>query len=434
MADYRESLAPMLAQPFGYVDPTNPPPIAPGMVFEKIDGHGLLREFSAIPYDDSPAAPVAAEVVFHAAGLDVAAFHETTPTMLPRHAADEVHAWKGPHPVIPATELTVQIATWKGRVTQAEVEFPSPGSTGDGSPAGWRKIRGLFMMAAQGLAGFFGIMLARRNWKKERVDKRGALRIASFSFVLSMITWAGRVHPVASDDLFGLFFAAVGDSLLWSAMLWVLYLALEPAVRARWPHAIVTWNRILAGRWSDAQVASHILIGAAIGMGATAVFILRATWGNTGLDSGGLLWPLMSVRAWVASLAALVNSALYAGLLAFFAIFGLRVMLRKDWLAAIVASVLFAFGEGEVVNSPDVLVSAAMYVSIYVVLMFVLLRFGLVTTLSMIVFINSIERMVLGTDLRAWWAPYGLATMTVIIGFASYAFWRSSGTTDLTPE
>jgi hypothetical protein len=45
-----------------------------------------------------------------------------------------------------------------------------------------------------------------------------------------------------------------GDWLLWGAGFWLLYLALEPAVRAHWPHSIVTWNRILAGRWKDAQV------------------------------------------------------------------------------------------------------------------------------------------------------------------------------------
>ena len=52
---------------------------------------------------------------------------------------------------------------------------------------------------------------------------------------------------------------------MWGAALALLYIALEPLVRARWPHSIVTWNRLLAGRWLDAQVGSHILIGATVG-------------------------------------------------------------------------------------------------------------------------------------------------------------------------
>lgn len=57
-----------------------------------------------------------------------------------------------------------------------------------------------------------------------------------------------------------------------AAALWFAYLALEPEVRARWPHSIVTWNRVLAGRWWDAQVGSHVLIGAAVGSGLWIFF------------------------------------------------------------------------------------------------------------------------------------------------------------------
>ena len=60
-------------------------------------------------------------------------------------------------------------------------------------------------------------------------------------------------------------------------MIWLLYIALEPAVRARWPHAILTWSRVLAGRWQDAQVAAHVLYGALVGL-IIAAFFLAANW------------------------------------------------------------------------------------------------------------------------------------------------------------
>ena len=371
MAVYRESLSPLEASPDGYVDENNPPPIDPGMVFERVDGHGLLREFSAVPYkEDAPAAPIkavptepvpteavpnATEAVFRAAGLDLKNFTETPPLLVPRHAADQLRAWKGPHPEIPDTELTVEIATWKGRVTDALVEFPWYRSADPVNEVQslLRKLRGMFVLAAIGAAVFFGILLSRRNWKKERVDKKGALRIAVACFAFSMVGWAGRVHPIPSDEMFSLFVSTAGDALFGAALVWILYLALEPAVRARWPHAIVTWNRVLAGRWKDAQVGSHVLIGAALGTGMWAlVEIATAKFENT-LSVGISLWPLLGARQWVAAYVQNAQEALIFGLLEFFAIFGLRVLLKKDWLAAIAASVFFTVTQNDLFGDPN---------------------------------------------------------------------------------
>jgi serine/threonine protein kinase len=435
MAIYRESLSPLEASPLGYVDETNPPPIKPGMVFEKIDGHGLLREFSAVPYEgESLTAPVDIETVFRAAGLDLNTFTETTPRLLPKHAADQLRAWKGPHPKIPNTELMVEIAMWKGRVTQALVEFPGYRQADPiaQSRSSLRKLRGLFLYAAIGAAGFFGILLARRNWKKERVDKKGTLRVAIACFVLGMLAWVGLVHPIASDDMFDLFFAMAGESLFSAGIVWVLYLALEPAVRARWPHAIVTWNRILAGRWNDAQVASHILIGAALGTAMWVMTVIPIAEPKNLLYQGISIWPLLGVRPWMAGYVLNIRDALVIGLIAFFAIFGLRVSLKKDWLAAIAASVLFTISQNDILSDPNWQKTVVFYLFLYAILMFALLRVGLVTTISAMFFINAMNRICLGGDLKAWWAPSGFAGIFLLVAISSYAFWKSIGAYDMT--
>jgi predicted Ser/Thr protein kinase len=434
MALYRESLKPLEALPDGGVDETNPPPIDPGMVFERIDGHGLLREFSAIPYDaDALATPINIDAVFRAAGLDRNTFTEAAPLLLPQHAADQLRAWKGPHPKIPDMELMVEIATWKGRVTQAVVGFPwnrvADPVGGGRSIAG--KLRGLFLLGAIGAAGFFGILLARRNWKKDRVDKKGALRIAIACFAMHIVVWIGRVHPIPSDDMFDLFFSTVGVALLSAGVVWMLYLALEPAVRSRWPHAIVTWNRILAGQWKDAQVGSHMLIGAALGTGMWALLDIATIEPNQ-LSVGIALWPLLGARAWVSAYVLNAEDALILGLLAFFAIFGLRVLLKKDWLAAIAASILFTATQNDILNDPHWQKQLAIYLTLYAIIMFVLLRVGLVTTISAMFFLNALNRVCLGSDWKAWWAPDGFATIVLLVTLSSYALWRSRGAPDLT--
>ena len=46
---------------------------------------------------------------------------------------------------------------------------------------------------------------------------------------------------------------------------WLDYLALEPFVRRRWPEAMISWTRLLGGRFADPLVARDILIGCAAG-------------------------------------------------------------------------------------------------------------------------------------------------------------------------
>jgi len=84
-----------------------------------------------------------------------------------------------------------------------------------------------------------------------------------------------------------------------------------------------------------------------------------------------------------------------------------------------------------VVNSPDWKAAAAIYVVLFAVLIFGLLRFGLVATISAVYFINSFSAITLGADWKTWFAPAGLATLLLLLGIAMFAFWRSLGSREL---
>jgi serine/threonine-protein kinase len=434
-ADYRESAVPLVAEPTGDVSRNNPPQVAQGMAYLRLDGLGRLLEFSAVPYElpDQLKEPIEPRTVFHAAGLDIAGFTEVQPRELPTAPADELRAWKGPHPKIPNTELTIEIASWRGRITRARVAPPWAGPNPKPPAGPTANLGDIYGMAITFLVLLFALLFARRNWKLGRVDRNGALRVAAARFVLALISWVGSVHAVASAEMFNLISRAAADWLLSAALLWVVYLALEPAVRARWPHSLVTWNRVMAGRWLDPLVASHVLIGGVVGCMIWQAFALSGIWfgARNIMDSPGSLFYVEGARHWISGNAGCLGGALRIGLTFFFALFVLRTLLRRDWLAAAVASLFGLFMEGSVVNSPDWPIKAVVYSIVYFTIFIVLLRFGLVATISAVFFINSFNGMPLGMDWTTWYAPYALATLALLLAITAVAFWRSLGSRGL---
>jgi serine/threonine-protein kinase len=434
-ANYRESLSPLVADPYGDVTQDNPAPTAPGMVRITLDGASRLREFQANPYKDSQALtpPVAADAVFHAAGLDIARFTEAPAAFVPATASDQLRAWKGPHPHLPGVNLTLDLASWKGRITEASVHFDWPkGAAADPSPSNLAsRLQGIVLMAVAAFGLLAVVLLARRNWRLGHVDRKGALRIGIARCLLGLVTWIGTVHPVPDESMIPFFFANCAAWLMWGAALALIYIALEPLVRARWPHSIVTWNRLLAGRWLDAQVGSHILIGATVGAVVWVVADWIGDWQYGGLSTLGGLNSALGARQWLAAHTSLMEGSLLFGLFIFFAICGLRRLVRRDVLAAVLAALLLLLGNGGVFSSPDWKVALAIYLGLYSVLLFVLLRLGLVATMTATFFIDSFNLITLGWDWKAWYAPFGLATFLLLLGIAIFAFWRSLGSHEL---
>ena len=435
---YRESLAPLDAQPYGIVTATNPVPLSPGMATVTLDGNGHLRDFLAMPYA-AGSSPTAPETVFRAAGLDMTRFTETTPEDVPARPFDQRRAWRGPHPKIPNTQLLVEVASWKGQIAHASVTIdrPKAASNAAAGPTLVGRIRNVGIWSMQAMAALFVFLLAVRNLRLRRTDLHGALRVAAACFLLAGVTWAGAVHPLASDALLNHALAAAGDWLLSAAVLFLVYLALEPEVRARWPHSIVTWNRVLAGRWRDPQVASDILIGAAVGAGMFTFFKLVFVLLTRHLEPVSFDASLrfaMGTRHWLGGHADHLGEALRMGLMIFLAIFGLRQILRRDTLAAVAVALMFTMVESDVIYAQNWALMTLLYLLVYSALAFVLLRCGLVATIAAVFFADSGNAVLLGGDWNTWYAPYGIASLLLLIGIAVWAFWRSLGGRELIGE
>jgi serine/threonine-protein kinase len=369
-ATYREALRPMVASPTGDVTDFNPPPIEPGMVSLLIDGQGRLRTFLAVPYGDA-IEPVAPETVFHAAQLDFGKFAEATPQSKPIIVYDQLRAWKGPHPGIPGAELTVEIASWKGRVTSAKVLAPWSAGRGTApeSNSFLSAIRYNLFAFLRVAVLLVAVVLAPRNWRLERADRRGAQRIAAAKFLLGMAGWICFAHLVPNDDSLALATNAIALSLF-------------PA-------------------------AAY------------------------GLDTTPGLFLLTGTRQWFAGIANRASDALQLGLIVFFALFVLRQILRRNWIAAIVAAVIFSLVENDLANSLSWQIELAAYILLFSALIFCLLRFGLVVAVPAVFFLNTINGATVGTDLSTWYAPTGLITLALVLAITLFAFRRCVGETNL---
>ena len=95
----------------------------------------------------------------------------------------------------------------------------------------------------------FSATIARKNWLSNRADRRGALKLLLFRVVSTMVAWLCSAHYVPDGRMLNFGSYNLAMALLSGFILWQLYLAMEPTLRARWPQSIVTWNRALSGRW-----------------------------------------------------------------------------------------------------------------------------------------------------------------------------------------
>jgi len=73
----------------------------------------------------------------------------------------------------------------------------------------------------------------RRNLRLGRDDRRGAFRLAVFVLVVLALAWGIEAHYLPTSDEFGLFVIITSVALLVAALVWLVYISLEPFARRR---------------------------------------------------------------------------------------------------------------------------------------------------------------------------------------------------------
>jgi serine/threonine-protein kinase len=267
----------------------------------------------------------------------------------------------------------------------------------------------------------------RRNLRLQRSDTRGALRLGGTVLLSFLAMWLLSAHHVPSIDEFDSILIALSWALLATALIIVLYLALEPYVRRRDPHTLISWSRLLAGQWRDPLVGRDLLIGAAYGVLLTVFVqsdnVLLPLFGKLppmpgGLGSSGLL----GVRPALGALLFYILFFVLDSLLIFFFLFLLRLILRKDWIAALVL-VLVGAGTNTGGEYPiATFVSAAV---IWVSVVLILKKFGLLALVVGFVVQNVLIVFPTTAHFSRWYANAGLAGIVVIALAAAYGFYTA---------
>jgi serine/threonine-protein kinase len=375
---------------------------------------------------DSTTGAVDWSPLFDAAGFDVASFTPTIPRRNPLITCGHRLAWEGAD--LEAELIRIEACSFSGKPAYFEV-IPKwrmeDSSTTPSASSFWNAI--FFTTLLIGVVGG-GTVVARRNLRLGRGDKRGALRVASFVFSLTALAWALQAHHVAAFSEIGLFFDFLGFGLVIAGCVWVVYIALEPYARRLWPQGLISWTRLLSGRFRDPLVGRDILIGAAAGV------FTPCWWGFYDLLIGWLALPAEPPRtASLLSLSGLAETignycqdcsqALYISVGWLFLLLLLRVILRRQWIAVSVA-VLFTVGTA-VPSFANPVMGTAFLAIAFGVFLFVLLRIGLLSAVAFFVYMYLSAWVVLTLDSSAWYAGRSWFTLLLFAGIAGYGFWTS---------
>jgi len=425
--------APML----GTVWTDDPPLDISGMTLVQLNPLGRLTHFIAVPPQvEKPAGaapPPDWAPLFSAAGLDPSKWTPAQPMWTPPVYSDARAAWTGTLAERPDIPMRIEAASYRGKPVYFELIGPwthplrmEPYHLTPSEQVGL--VVAIILMLAM-LVG--GALFARRNLRLGRGDRRGAARIATFVFVVWALAWSFGAHHVPNFDEIGQILMFLCFGISFSCFFWLLYIAMEPYVRRRWPATLVSWSRLLAGGFRDPLVGRDVLAGCLLG--AFSITLVRLGWfvpSWLGYPPSkpykGPDWQFLGARTIIADLSNNWILSLFVSFVILFVLFLLRALLRKEWVAAIVCILLLTFFRPPTAESltPVILVTTLISTGLSV---FLMIRFGLLAVVANYVFNNILGSFPLTTQMSAWYSGLSVAGILLMAAVVFFGFYTSLG-------
>jgi Protein kinase domain len=413
----------------------NPPPTSPGMLRLTLDDRGRLVFFEAEPQLMVRHAPQAKSPpwngLFAAAGLDITRFHSVEPMWIPRSHGTEWAAWEGTLADFPDITLRVESSAFRGMPVSFRTIWPWTPPAQPAAPPPARSFRQLAPSMLGNILLVGTLLMARSNVRAGRGDRRGAARLFVFTIVIWIASWVMGARQYRSfDTQDGRFFEFLSHALFNSAVVWMLYLALEPYVRRFSPAILISWTRVLSGQIADPRVGRDLLIGIAVGIVMALVgFSSMAIPQWLGEPpptprTSSLQFLLGTSSAIGAILRSIPNALQVATALAVSFAFGRALLRHTAGGAILAAAVLFVFVIAEV-SWDRPLLSALMVLGIVVPPIATLMYGGLLAATVAFVVNQVLSTSPLTLDLSR---PYVLAIMWsvfLVVGLALFGYYAS---------
>jgi serine/threonine-protein kinase len=403
----------------------------PGMTRVVLDAEGRLAAFAAVPpaYATEESAdaqfdwtPVLTEAGFKPSDLQPA------PSLWSLGLdADLRAAWSGSLVDQPGVLFHIEAAARRGRLVSFEMRGPwvVPPAPGPRAPEinklGISVELTRFAILAALLLGFLTILAAacltaRRNLRLGRGDRRGAFRLAVFTFLSIFLGDLCRAdHTALLIEELNLLQQLASQALYGALVVWVAYVAVEPAVRRRWPETLISWSRLLNGRFKDPLVGRDVLAGTIAGAGLALLFQ------NVGAFNA-VLSTLSEARhlAYYVLVAGPIAVAYALGML--FVLHMLHVLTGRPWLARLLVF-LWILTTSLVAFERESLLILTTSTAMALLLCFVLIRLGLFATAVMWFSHGVLLRAPLTLDGSAWYAGRSFAVLglfAVLLAASAY--------------
>ena len=450
---YRRSPVPMAsAQPARSVSWEDPPQRIPGMAAVLLSPEGRLAGLTVVPPAEAPPGPHPEpdwSPLLEAAGFDPKALEPVEPRRTPTVFADRRAAW-----VLPAgpdgAPVRIEAGSFAGKPVSFAVQPDRPGAC-EPSELLRRRCLGcaaeMFARLIDAAVLLGGGVLAWRNLRTGRGDRRGALKLAVAVGLLQLAAFALDGHyPPSAAELVQFAGIRVAASLYAGALAWLFYVGVEPYVRRIWPEVLIAWSRLLSGRVHDPYVGREVLVGGLSGL------IVLLVWQADSLVAaavvGGEVVPKSIPEAGMAldggrhALALGLRDAGFAiryGLTYLVLALLMRVTLRSHRAAAggVAATLLATFA----LQGAHPVWSWVVFIPAAVTIAWVMLRVGLLAMMTGTLFFFLFETFPATLNPSDWYAGVGWlgpVTAGALSAFAyhsvhypsrrGHGFWASSST------
>ncbi len=436
------SLVPL--SPVRNISDVDPPFEISGMTALTLDPDGRLISFFAVPpqKDDRTPEPTVAPnwpALFELAGLDMTKFRPVRPEWLPRGEADSREAWEGTA-FDSQRSVRVEAAAWRGQPIYFQTIWPwtRPNrmeTSGESAEVRYTNYAAEIVTMAL-LAG--ALFLARRNVRAGRSDTKGALRLGTVAVFAQLITWAlNDPHVGNPAQEINRFFESLGESLFAGGVLYVMHLAVEPAMRRHWPNSLLGWTRLLRGEIVDARVGRDMLFGLGAGALITLLIFARgplnhiagahypvASFGNTRYFEG-----LHYVIGFLFSL--LVFQTVFNAMWCILTIVGLMRLFKKLWIVGTAATVAFTFLAARelFIDAPGLLsINLLIAFTVVAVITVLAIHVGLLATVVAFAVSFTLTATPWTFDSTAWYFPQSAFVLVVLAGLTAFAAYAARST------